>query len=152
MKKFSIRTTSSIWIGQNEEKTQQSTSAWTGTKLSSVVLLYFISAFNNYHPEKIPLALSSPPLSASGLFLSPSSYDWKALGRVTPVKNQGSCGSCWAFGSTAQYESLLSIATNGIQYDLSEQYSVECDNISSGCNGGYPYYTNLLINETGIPL
>lgn len=72
---------------------------------------------------------------------------------MTDIKNQGSCGSCWSFASTAQYESLIAIATNGTKYNLAEQYGLECDKNSSGCNGGYPLYTLKLFNSSGgIPL
>ena len=57
---------------------------------------------------------------STSLFASPSSFDWRNYGRVTPVKNQGSCGACWAFASTGQFESLLAIGTNGTLYDLAE--------------------------------
>lgn len=70
---------------------------------------------------------------------------------MTDIRNQGSCGSCWAFAATAQYESALAIATNGQKYDLSEQYGVECDTLSFGCNGGYPFRTLELFKNTGIP-
>lgn len=96
--------------------------------------------FFNYRPEQVDIPLSSRPLlSSSALFVSPTSFDWRSLNRVTPIKNQGQCGSCWSFSATAQYESSLAIETNGTIYDLSEQFAIECDNRSSGCNGGYPY-------------
>jgi len=69
---------------------------------------------------------SSPPLRSSLLGASPSALDWRTLNRVTDVKNQLSCGSCWSFAATAQYESLLSIERNGLLYDLSEQFALEC--------------------------
>lgn len=72
---------------------------------------------------------------------------------VTPIRNQGSCGSCWAFAATAGYESLLAIVTNGTQYDLSEQYTLKCETAYSlGCNGGYPYRALQLLGNTGAPL
>lgn len=89
---------------------------------------------------------------ASSLFLSPTGFDWRSLDRVTDIKNQGSCGSCWSFAATAQYESCLAIATNGLKYDLSEQYALECDLNSFGCAGGYPFKALELFRTTGIPL
>lgn len=70
---------------------------------------------------------------------------------MTPIKDQEDCGSCWAFSSTAQYESALAIATNGNMYDLAEQFALECEPKSHGCNGGWPYYALMMYSSTGIP-
>ncbi|PIE76826.1 hypothetical protein CSA17_00155 [bacterium DOLJORAL78_65_58] len=66
----------------------------------------------------------------------PSRLDWRELGGVTSVKNQGSCGSCWAFAATAELESHIKIYY-GKAMDLSEQQSVSCNPYGSGCDGGW---------------
>merc|ERR1711964_51325 len=66
----------------------------------------------------------------------PDSVDWTAQGKVTSVKNQGHCGSCWAFSSTGALESANAIAT-GSMVSLSEQ-QVDC-HVGNGCSGGWPY-------------
>jgi hypothetical protein len=69
----------------------------------------------------------------------PDNYDLRDLGLVTPVKDQGQCGSCWAFGSTSAFEGSLLLSKTGT-FDLSEQQVVSCDTAYSGCNGGdYAY-------------
>lgn len=63
--------------------------------------------------------------------------DWTADGKVHSVKNQGACGSCWAFSATAALESAYLIA--GQNYDLSEQQLVDCSRAygNQGCSGGW---------------
>lgn len=68
----------------------------------------------------------------------PSSIDWREHNAVTPVKNQGGCGSCWAFSSTGAIEGLHAIET-GTLTSLSEQQIMDCsdDYGNMGCSGGW---------------
>lgn len=61
--------------------------------------------------------------------------DWRTLGAVNPVQNQGACGSCWAFSSAAAMEGAYFVK-HGSLHKLSEQQWVDCDDICYGCNGG----------------
>jgi C1A family cysteine protease len=61
--------------------------------------------------------------------------DWRTKGAVSPVKDQGQCGSCWAFSATEQVESAYLLAKNTMPI-LSPQQIVSCDTVDQGCNGG----------------
>lgn len=66
----------------------------------------------------------------------PASWDWVDYGAVTAIKNQGSCGACWAFAGAAAIESHWQIVS-GNSVDVSEQQMLDCTDPSMGCNGGW---------------
>ncbi|KAK3008972.1 hypothetical protein RJ639_015382 [Escallonia herrerae] len=82
----------------------------------------------------------------------PDSVDWRDLGAVTAVKDQGMCGSCWAFSAVGSMEGIVQIATNEL-IALSEQQVVDCDTHGEdeGCMGGYMYTAmEFIINSGGL--
>ena len=77
----------------------------------------------------------SVPMLGSTVQTLPSSYGWMSNG-VTPIKNQGNCGSCWAFSTVGALESQILLQGAGT-VDLSEQYLVSCNVNGWNCpNGG----------------
>ena len=66
---------------------------------------------------------------------APPSFNWRNVGRVSHVKNQGNCGACYAFTTIGNLEGLY-FAKNGNMTSLSEQMLVDCDTNDGGCNGG----------------
>jgi hypothetical protein len=73
----------------------------------------------------------SPKLTGADL---PDAYDSRTDGYVPPVRNQGNCGSCWAFAMTRSFEGALLLGNHGVYTDLAEQDWVSHD--FSGCGGG----------------
>jgi len=79
--------------------------------------------------------------------------DWRTKGAVTAVKDQGQCGSCWAFSATEATESFYYLINTGTHklLDLSAQQVTACTYTYNGCNGGWPYdgYENGIIKRQG---
>jgi C1A family cysteine protease len=82
----------------------------------------------------------------------PEAFNWLDKKVLTAVKNQGSCGSCWAFSAVGNIEALYAIKY-GENKRFSEQQLVDCDTLDEGCNGGLMEYTfQWIIDNGGITL
>jgi len=95
--------------------------------------------------EKYPVLKQEKQISPSSL---PASFDWRNAGVVTGVYNQGQCGSCWAFSTTENIESMWARAGHGLD-NLSMQELVDCDTVDHGCGGGNPPYAYQYIIQAG---
>ncbi len=81
----------------------------------------------------------------------PTRWDWREQGKVTPIKDQGNCGSCYAFASLANIESKMLIDSEGT-YDFSENNAKECNWYETSCGGGNYYKMANLFSKRGTVL
>jgi len=109
---------------------------------------------NNWKGYTVPSELQIAPMHVSSLATpavsspcSATDCDWRNVNAITSVKNQGACGSCWAFSVTEELETAWYLAGNDMPL-LSEQQLVSCDKIDQGCNGGTPPTAYLSIQVT----
>jgi len=128
---------------------RQATAQSEGPAVSEPFYGYIPHPFNLSQAADIPVqkpvkqASAVPAGSGSGAMLTglPASFDWRTTGKVTPVKDQNPCGTCWIFGSLTSLESRV-IIINGNQYDFSEQNVAGCVDPAWGyltgnkCDGG----------------
>jgi len=81
----------------------------------------------------------------------PASFDWRTQGKVTPVGDQGDCGSCYAFASIGNIESKLLLDGAGT-YDFSENNAKECNWYDTSCGGGAYFKIANLFSKKGTVL
>jgi C1A family cysteine protease len=82
----------------------------------------------------------------------PASVDWRNKGAVTPVKDQGQCGSCWTFSTTGVLEGRYFLDNNQL-LSFSEQQIVDCaTDAGQGCEGGWPYLAVEYAIKNGLEL
>ena len=87
----------------------------------------------------------------------PESFDWRnvsGVNYVSPVRDQGACGSCYIFSSMAGLEARVRILTRNTQQPIfSTQDVIECSHLSQGCDGGFPFLiAGRYANERGVVL
>jgi KDEL-tailed cysteine endopeptidase len=119
-------------------------SDWTEEEYKSIL---------TYQPEEL---IANDGFDASANTAVPNAVNWVTAGAVTAIKNQGQCGSCWAFSSIASMESAHKIAS-GKLVSMSEQHLVDCNTSVNGCNGGntgssFNYFkTHYTMTEASYP-
>ncbi|CAA6659602.1 unnamed protein product [Spirodela intermedia] len=92
---------------------------------------------------------ASGEFSNANATATPPSVDWRQKGAVTPVKDQGDCGGCWAFSAVAAVEGITQIRTSKL-VSLSEQELIDCNTAENqGCGGGLMDYAFEFIKNNG---
>uniref|UniRef100_A0A8C7J5Z0 Cathepsin F n=1 Tax=Oncorhynchus kisutch TaxID=8019 RepID=A0A8C7J5Z0_ONCKI len=120
---------------------------------------YGVTKFSDLTEEEFRTLYLNPLLSQQNLQQSmkpavmprgpaPPNWDWREHGAVSPVKNQGMCGSCWAFSVTGNIEGQWFVKT-GKLVSLSEQELVDCDTVDQACGGGLPSNAYEAIEKLG---
>ncbi|XP_014524397.1 senescence-specific cysteine protease SAG39-like [Vigna radiata var. radiata] len=97
----------------------------------------FIATRNRFKGHMCSSITRTTSFKYENMTAVPSSVDWRQKGAVTPVKDQGQCGCCWAFSAVAATEGIHAL-TAGKLISLSEQELVDCDikGVDQGCEGG----------------
>ena len=127
---------------------QENNSYKTGiTKFSDLTFQEFSKIYLNLNYDAMAIANFNPYIVKVSN-AAPDAFDWREKGYVSPVKDQGSCGSCWAFSTVANLEGQY-YKGKGKMVTLSEQMLVDCDTYDSACNGGLMENTFTWLKENG---
>ncbi|XP_071963197.1 cathepsin L-like [Antedon mediterranea] len=115
------------------QKNEQGTAIYGPTKFADLTDEEFKQYLSGeMKPSGKPMKQATIPNTEA-----PDAFDWRDHGAVSEVKNQGMCGSCWAFSTTGNIEGQWAINKKKL-ISLSEQELVDCDKVDEGCNGGLP--------------
>lgn len=95
-------------------------------------------ALKEHELSMAPIAVEEvlPAEDQSSILALPAAFNWCDQGKCTGVRDQGSCGSCWAFATVGPFESVIKIEDNNTR-DLAEQYLVSCNSDGWSCSGGW---------------
>lgn len=114
------------------------------TQFSDLTPAEFKAKYLTYIPsnttvERVNIELDGAPATT---------VDWRTKGAVTDVKDQGQCGSCWAFSATEAIESYAFLANKKL-IELSPQQITSCDKTDGGCNGGNTETAYAYVHKAG---
>jgi len=127
---------------------------WKFTVGANPAMQYRLEDLCGSRPDLVPpVSAAFEPGEKIGNQLSPetvSSLPSSYIGYYTPVKDQGNCGSCWAFATIGNVEAAV-LKKTGVAYDLSEQHLVSCNPLWWGCNGGGFAYDMLVPSMNDYP-
>jgi C1A family cysteine protease len=93
--------------------------------------------FNSLHTGWIAPPTTDEEVVFNGT-VTADDVDWRSKDAITKVKDQGRCGSCWAFSAVESMESEAFLSKKYKLFELSTQQVTACDKGSNGCNGGNP--------------
>ena len=117
------------------------------TKFSDLTQQEFAKTYLNLNYDAMAMANFEPTI-VKVKNAAPDAWNWKDQGVVSDVKDQGSCGSCWAFSTMGNLEGLYALE-KGVVKTFSEQQLVDCDTLDSGCNGGLMEYSFTWLKDNG---
>ncbi|XP_063233965.1 uncharacterized protein LOC134537443 isoform X2 [Bacillus rossius redtenbacheri] len=117
------------------QETERGTAKYGATQFADLTAKEFKANFLGLNSKKKHENLPTLPMASIPDVELPVDFDWRHYNAVTSVKNQGSCGSCWAFSVTGNVEGQWAIH-RGKLLSLSEQELLDCDQMDDGCGGG----------------
>ncbi len=109
-------------------KIQAQQEGWTFTVTENDATQYSLDQLCGFKvPDVLPSDVRFDPMASTSAMMLPSTFDWRVeAGGLPPIRNQGGCGSCWAFATVGPLECNIKIK-DGLVVNLSEQYLVSCN-------------------------